>query len=132
MRYRSVSSWIGWCPVVNVIGGIVQAVAVVTQPAEVSYGQILVMLVIAVLGSSVLTTLINRIYSKKTDEAITHKTEAETADILSQAADRTLQMMHSSMVTAQARILVLEEKVSHLEKQVQEYERLHGPLQEAT
>jgi sensor histidine kinase YesM len=106
-------------------------VGVAGEPAEVTYGQILLMLVVAVLGSSVLTTLINRIYSKKTDEAITHKTEAETADILSQAADRTLQMMHSSMVTAQARILVLEEKVSHLERQVKEYERLHGPLKEA-
>lgn len=114
----------------NVLIGTMELLSVAGESASVTYGQILLMLVLAVLGSSVLTTLINRIYSKKTDEAITHKTEAETADILSQAADRTLQMMHSSMVTAQARILVLEERVSHLEKQVQEYERLHGPLQE--
>jgi hypothetical protein len=96
----------------------------------VSTTQLLLAIVIAVLSSSLLTRVVDGYFSKKNDVATVHKTEAETADILSQAADRTLQMMHSSMVSAQARILVLEERVSHLEKQVQEYERLHGPLQQ--
>jgi sensor histidine kinase YesM len=115
--------------VANVIGFLVA----VGEPATaVTYGQIVLMLVLAVLGSSVLTTLINRAFSKKTDDATAHKTEAETADILSQAADRTLSMMHESLVRSQAQIVMLENRVTHLERQVKEYERLHGPLQEAT
>jgi sensor histidine kinase YesM len=112
MRCRNVSSWNGWCLVDNT--------------------QIVLAIILAVMSSSVLTRIIDRFFSKKNDAATVHKTEAETADILSQAADRTLQMMHQSMVQAQARIMVLEERVSHLEKQVLEYERLHGPLQEIT
>ena len=90
--------------------------------------QVVGMLLIAVLSSSVVTTLINRLFSKSNDDATADKTRAEAADILSQASERTLQMMHQSLVTAQARIMVLEERVSHLEKQVFEYERRHGPL----
>lgn len=128
MRSRNVSDSKTWCLMVEFLAQ--QTDNVTVSSGSLSTAQVLVVLMLAVLSSSVVTTLINKTFSKKNDDATVHKTEAETADIMSQAADRTLQMMHSSMVTAQARIMVLEERVTHLEKQVQEYERLHGPLQE--
>jgi sensor histidine kinase YesM len=129
MPSRNVSDLKTWCLMVSFFAQ--QTDNVTVSSPTITISQVVIMLCLAVLSSSVITTLINRTFSKKTDDATVHKTEAETADILSQAADRTLQMMHQSMVQAQARILVLEERVSHLEGQVKEYERLHGPLRES-
>lgn len=89
---------------------------------------VIVVLAVAVLGSSAVTRVVDRYFLRKNDEAIVGKTKAEAADILSQAADRTLKMMEASMRAAQVRIEQLEHRVAELETTVFEYHRLHGPL----
>jgi hypothetical protein len=90
--------------------------------------EVVLMVFAAVLGSSVLTTLINRIFGKTNDSALAGKTRAEAADILSQASTRTMKMMEANMRLAQERIVVLELRVTQLEQLVNEYHRIHGPL----
>lgn len=89
----------------------------------------LLMIVGAMLGSTVASTLINRIFGKNNDNALAKKTRAEATDIVTQASNRALKMMEANMRVAQERIVVLERRVQRLEQQVGEYYRLHGPLE---
>ncbi len=82
----------------------------------------------ALLGSHVISVLLERILLRNNDIATVSKTKAETADILAKASNTAVEMMELNLRVAQDRILALEARVTQLEGEIHEYYRRHGPL----
>ena len=90
----------------------------------------------AVLGSSVLTRLVEKFFSKKHDEAVLVKTRAESKDIVVRAADtavslmeRNMQQMARAMEENTRKLEELAERVELLESTVRAYHRAYGPME---